>query len=137
MKACGESMCENVITVKILRSMVYKFNYVVCSIEESNNLETMTIDELQSSLLVHEQRMNCHREEEQMLQITNDDRGGRGKGRWRGFFKGGQCKGRGRQPLNKYEIECFKSQKLDIFNTNVLTGRRKVNYAEVEGEVDG
>jgi len=31
------------------------FNYVVCSIEESNNINTMTIDELQSSLLMHKQ----------------------------------------------------------------------------------
>ena len=43
---------------KILRSMTLKFNYVVCSIEESNDLSTMTIDELQSSLLIHEQRMH-------------------------------------------------------------------------------
>jgi len=42
--------------------MVSKFDYVVCSIEESNNLDTMTIDKLQSSLLVHEQRMKSHGE---------------------------------------------------------------------------
>jgi len=54
MKAHGESMSETVITTKILRSMVSKFDYVVCSVEESNNLNMMTIDELQSSLLVHE-----------------------------------------------------------------------------------
>ncbi|XP_068663053.1 uncharacterized protein [Aristolochia californica] len=48
--------------------MTSRFNYVVCSIEESNNLDTLTIDELQSSLLVHEQRMNEHgRGDEQTL----------------------------------------------------------------------
>ena len=57
MKAHGERMEQIVIIEKILRSMTVKFNYVVCSIEESNDLSTMTIDELQSSLLVHEQRM--------------------------------------------------------------------------------
>ncbi|RDX99790.1 hypothetical protein CR513_17108, partial [Mucuna pruriens] len=67
MKACGESMRENVVTAKILRSMIPKFNYVVCSIEESNNLDTMTIDELQSSLLVHEQRMTDKVEQEDEL----------------------------------------------------------------------
>ncbi|RVW93398.1 hypothetical protein CK203_035133 [Vitis vinifera] len=60
MKAHEEIMGQNVIVKKILRSMTPRFNYVVCSIEESNNVDTMTIDELQSSLLVHEQRMNCH-----------------------------------------------------------------------------
>ena len=74
MKACGENIGENSITAKILRSMISKFNCVVCSIEESNNLEIMTIDELQSSLLVHEQRMNGQEEEENVLQVTNEDK---------------------------------------------------------------
>ena len=86
MKACGESMLENVITAKILRSMIPNFNYVVCSIEESNNLNTMTIDELQSSLLVHKQRMTYQGEEKQVLQITNEDKGGRGRGKDRDSF---------------------------------------------------
>ena len=57
MKAQGEKMEQTVIVEKILRSMTSKFNYVVCSIEESNNISTMSIDELQSNMLVHEQRM--------------------------------------------------------------------------------
>ena len=44
MKACEERMRENIIAAKILRSMIPKFNYVVCLIEASNNLDTMTID---------------------------------------------------------------------------------------------
>ncbi|KAB2595058.1 hypothetical protein D8674_030508 [Pyrus ussuriensis x Pyrus communis] len=50
--------------------MTSKFDYVVCSIEESNDLDTLSIDELQSSLLVHEQRMGQHVMDEQALQIT-------------------------------------------------------------------
>jgi len=46
MKTHGEKMEQSVIIEKILRSMTLKFNYVVCSIEESNDLSTMTIDEL-------------------------------------------------------------------------------------------
>ncbi|XP_050379447.1 uncharacterized protein LOC126796753 [Argentina anserina] len=57
MKAHDEKMEDLMIIEKILRSMTAKFDYVVCSIEESNNLTTMSIAELQSSLLVHEQRM--------------------------------------------------------------------------------
>ena len=52
MKAHGERMEQSVIIEKILGSMTLKFNYVVCLIEESNDLST--IDELQSILLVHE-----------------------------------------------------------------------------------
>ncbi|XP_011013623.1 PREDICTED: uncharacterized protein LOC105118093 [Populus euphratica] len=73
-----------VIIEKILRSMTSKFDYVVRSVEESNNLDTLTFDELQSSLLVHQQRMKRHGQssEEQALKVTNEDRaGGRGRGR--------------------------------------------------------
>ena len=57
MKIHGEKMEQHVIVEKILKTMTSRFNYVVCSIEESNDSPVMSIDELQSSLLVHEQRM--------------------------------------------------------------------------------
>lgn len=87
MKIHGENMQQVVIIEKILRSMTSKFDYVVCLVEESNNLDTFTFDELQSSLLVHEQRMNGHGGDEQALKVAYDDRiGGRGGGRARGVF---------------------------------------------------
>ena len=47
--------------------MTSKWNYVVCSIEEFKYIDHMSIDELQSSLLVHEQKLNCTNDiEEQM-----------------------------------------------------------------------
>ena len=61
--------------------MTTKFNYVVCPIEEPNNMDTMTIDELQSSLLVHEQRMMSPAEEEQVMQIVADEKSGKGRGK--------------------------------------------------------
>jgi hypothetical protein len=92
-EAHGEIMSQTIITEKILRSMVSNFDYVVCPIEESKNLETMTINELQSSLLVHEQRMKINGEEEQVLMISHKDKTGRGRGR--GVFRGGRGRGRG------------------------------------------
>lgn len=130
MKAHGESMSQTIITEKILRSMVSKFDYVVCSIEESNNLDTMTIDELQSSLLVHEQRMTSHREEEQVLKISHEDRYGRGRGR--GMFRGGRGRGRGRQPYNKALIECFRCHQLGHYQYECPDWEQKANYAEFE-----
>ena len=110
MKAQGERMEQTVIVEKILRSMTSKFNYVVCSIEESNNLSTMSIDELQSSLLVHEQRM-WQREEEQVLKVTNAEKFGvrdeyrsEGRGRTCGGFRG-RGRGKGRQPFTKALVE--------------------------------
>ena len=73
MKANGDDKGDVVVVEKILRSMTPKFDYVVCSIEESKDIDTLTIDELQSSLLVHEQRMSSHKEEENALKITHGD----------------------------------------------------------------
>ena len=64
MKENGERKADVPVLEKILRSMTPKFDYVVCSIEESKDIDTLTIDELQSSLLVHEQCMNSHINEE-------------------------------------------------------------------------
>lgn len=64
MKTHGERMNEIITNKKILRSMTSKYDTVVCSIKESKNLDTLTIYELQSNLIVHEQRMNAHVEEE-------------------------------------------------------------------------
>ncbi|ONH89622.1 hypothetical protein PRUPE_8G004800 [Prunus persica] len=50
--------------------MTPKFDYVVCSIEASKDLDNLSIDELQSSLLVHEQRMNGHAMEEQAWKVA-------------------------------------------------------------------
>jgi predicted RNA methylase len=50
----GEKMDDGIIVEKILRSLAQKFDYVVCSIEESKDIDALSIDELQSSLLVHE-----------------------------------------------------------------------------------
>ncbi|XP_026459134.1 uncharacterized protein LOC113359767 [Papaver somniferum] len=61
---------EEDVVEKILRSMTPNFAYVVCSIKESKDLSTLSIDELQINLLVHEQRMNAHVEEEQALKVT-------------------------------------------------------------------
>jgi len=99
MKANGETLGDVAIIEKILRSLTLKFDYVVCSIEESKDIDTLTIDELQSSLLVHEQRMSSHIEEEQALQAIHESPS-RGRGRGRGSFRG-RGRGRGRQNFDK------------------------------------
>ncbi|CAL2265082.1 unnamed protein product [Prunus armeniaca] len=132
MKAHGETMSQTTINEKVLRSMTSKFDYVVCSIEESNDLNTLNIDELQSSLLVHEQRMNGHLGEEQALKVTHEDNTSRGRGQ--GTFRG-RGRGRGKQPFNKATIECFKCHKLGHFQYECPSWEKGANYAELdEGE---
>ncbi|XP_071700148.1 uncharacterized protein [Rutidosis leptorrhynchoides] len=54
MRSNGEEMSDSKIMEKILRTLTEKFTYIVVSIEETQDTEKMTIDELQSSLVVHE-----------------------------------------------------------------------------------
>ena len=87
MKANGEDKGDVAIVENILRSMTLKFDYIVCSIEESKDTDTLTIDELQSCLLVHEQHMSSHKEEEHALNFTHGNQSG-GRGRGHGSFRG-------------------------------------------------
>lgn len=74
--------------------MAPKFDYV-CSIEESNDIDEMSIDELQSSLLVHEQRLNRCTLEEQALKASTfaESTSSRGRGRGRGRERGRNGRG--------------------------------------------
>jgi len=132
MRFHGEKISDVTVIEKILRSMTSKFNYVVCSIEESKDLDTMSIDELQSSLLVHAQRMQGYIVEEQALQITHDNNFGR-PSRGRSSFRG-RGRGRERQGTDKSLVECFYCHDLGHFQYECpRKGRRnesQVNFTE-------
>ena len=67
MRSYGEQMSESTIVEKILRTLTEKFNYIVVSIEEYKDIDSLTIDELQSSLIVYEQKFHRSHGEEQAL----------------------------------------------------------------------
>ena len=50
MKANGETLGDVSIIENFLRSLTLKFDYVGCSIEESKDIDILTIDELQMPL---------------------------------------------------------------------------------------
>ena len=78
MRIHGDKMANVTIIEKIFRTMTTKFNYIFCSIEESKDTYSMSIDEMQSSLLVHEQKVNRQDKEEQALQASTLKGGGQG-----------------------------------------------------------
>lgn len=57
MRNLGEDMPDTKMVENILRNLIERFTYVVCAIEESNDIKSLTVDGLQSSLLVYEQNM--------------------------------------------------------------------------------
>ncbi|MFS7989867.1 putative RNA-directed DNA polymerase [Helianthus anomalus] len=138
MRNSGEDMPDVKIVEKVLRTMTESYNFVVCTIEESKDLDTMTVDELQSSLLIHEQKIRRKTNDEQVLKVENDQNASRGRGRGRGSFSRGRGRGRGRfqsdnrPPFDKSVIECYKCHQMGHFQYECPTGDRSANYTEYE-----
>ena len=128
MRSNGEVMADSKVVEKILRTLSEKFMYVVVSIEESKDIESITLDELQSSLVVHEQKFKkSDRGDDQVLKVTY----GRGTGtRGRGHFGRGRGHGRGR--FNKSTVECYKCHKLGHFQIECPQWDEEANYADPE-----
>ncbi|CAJ2653663.1 unnamed protein product [Trifolium pratense] len=132
----GETLSQATIVEKITRSMTQRFEYVICSIEESRDVTTMSIDELQSSLLVHKGRMKRHRakDEEQALKASNLGRSNSNSSNsttTRGRGRGSRGRGRGRSnPISKEFVECYKCHKLGHYQSECPSWEECANYAE-------
>lgn len=84
----------------------------------------MIINELHNSLLVHEQRMNIEKEEEQVSKVaTETSYRGRGKGGYRG---------RGRALINRSTVECYKCHKIGHFKYECPDWEKDANYVELD-----
>ena len=68
MKTNGETHSEQAKLEKILRSLTPRFEHVVATIEEANDISKMTVRLLSSSLRAHEQRMNDNKIEKSIEQ---------------------------------------------------------------------
>ena len=59
----GETVNNARVVEKILRSLIDKFENIVCAIEESKDLSTLSVEELTGFLEAHEQRKMKKKEE--------------------------------------------------------------------------
>lgn len=131
MRNCGEDMPDVKIVEKVLRTLSEKFNIVVCSIEESKDINRLSVEELQSSLLVHEQKFKKNEGDDQALRVFEERTGGRGRGR--SNFRG-RGRGRANQVFNKATVECYGCHKLGHFQYECPSLNKQANYAEMNDE---
>ncbi|TYJ96705.1 UBN2 domain-containing protein [Cucumis melo var. makuwa] len=124
MKRFGETISDEQVVEKILRSLDEKFNFIVIAIEESKDLSTMSIDQLMGSLQAHEEKLLKKNKQmtEQLFQSKlklkdkedNLEKGNRGRGR--GDNRGhGDFKDRGRGS--------YGHRKFDESNSNSNSSR--------------
>ncbi|WJX25474.1 hypothetical protein P8452_14509 [Trifolium repens] len=84
MKGCGETISDQSVVEKILRSLTPRFDIVV-AIKESKDLSSRSVEELQSSLEAYEQKLNERAEKgknEIALQVQNNN-SKEGKDKWK------------------------------------------------------
>ncbi|XP_028063324.1 uncharacterized protein LOC114266596 [Camellia sinensis] len=141
MRTSGDKMKDITIIEKILRSMTLKFKHVVCSIEESKDLDALSIEELMSSLRVHEQRINQHVAVEQALQLQYSannqsfQKKGYGQGRRRSNSSNNDHSTHGNQVHDPKDVKRYGHYRFE-YRTKLYQERgAKSNFAEKEEEV--
>ncbi|XP_076951015.1 uncharacterized protein LOC143624177 [Bidens hawaiensis] len=82
--------------------------YIVVSIEESNNVEEMTVEKLQSYLILHAQKFRkVDKEDEHVLKIDESEGSSGGRGRGRGSMEENEENYAG---FNEYEDVMFMGE---------------------------
>ncbi|KAA0045239.1 putative gag-pol polyprotein, identical [Cucumis melo var. makuwa] len=106
MQTYGETIKDQTIVEKVLRSLTPKFDHVVVAIEESKNLSTFTFIELMGSLEAHESRINrsMERNEEKAFQF-------------------------GVQSSNNANIQCYHCKKFGHGKADCWSKNQRANFA--------
>nr|KYP46743.1 Retrovirus-related Pol polyprotein from transposon TNT 1-94 [Cajanus cajan] len=148
MKSCGENIKERTIVEKVLRTLDTKFDMIAIAIEESKNLDSLKLEELQGSLEAYEQRLRERNGDksgsEQALLAKQNKKAesNRGKfnkrGRGRGF-RGGYNGGSG---SDKSHVQCYNCNKYGHYASDCWSKEgsnskeEEVNVAQKEESED-
>ncbi|KAK6133731.1 hypothetical protein DH2020_032442 [Rehmannia glutinosa] len=140
MKRNGEKLSDMRIMEKILRSLSPKFEHIVVIIEETKNLEEMTIDQLLGSLQAYEEKHKKKQDiVEQLFKMqarggfnNNEDR--------REYPTSGRRRSNPRTRYEKSQTKCYNCQKFGHYASECRAPKNKVeekaHYVENKNEED-
>jgi len=146
MKACSEAISDQQIVEKIMRTLSSRFDFIVVAIHESQDVKTLKIEELQSSLEARElmvSERSSERSIQQALQVQtikkdendrknfkkgkkNSKGGNWSKGKNNGSEKGESSKegnSNQRKKIDKKKIQCFKCEKFGHYASECWSGK--------------
>ncbi|XP_022880910.1 uncharacterized protein LOC111398209 [Olea europaea var. sylvestris] len=136
MKRYGENIEESLVVEKILRSLDSKLEFVSIAIEESNDMDTMTLDQLMGSLQAYEERLKKKGEPVAQELQTNVSLGGssnqsRGRGHWNYRSKRG-----GGRRYDKSNVQCYTCHKYGHYasecRSDTNSNEERVNYVKAK-----
>ena len=84
----GETLEERIIVEKVLRSLPARFDPIVVAIEETKDLSQFLVDELHTSLISHEHRLNTKTRSSLEHAFKTEVSYGQGRGRGRSYARG-------------------------------------------------
>lgn len=131
----GETLADNCVVEKIMRSLTESFDYVVAAIEEGKDMSTLTIEGLEGSLCAYEYRMK-HRNTTSLEHALKSkalitDNGSSSKGTLSSPGKNGSPRKK-----DKSKVECYHCGKLRHYDTNCWFKPNKkseqANFVEIE-----
>ncbi|XP_070057313.1 uncharacterized protein [Nicotiana tomentosiformis] len=98
----GEDIEDVRVLEMIFRTLTPKFDFVVCAIEESKDLDFMMVEQLEGSLQAHEEKIKKRQEVplEQLLKTQASFKDYGGENSYRGNGRGRGCGGHGRGRSN-------------------------------------
>ena len=153
MATLGETVSNEVLIKKVLRSLTHRWNHVAIIMEESKDLTKLQFDELVGSLMSHEERLKDTFEgvkkafSSKLQIIKNEDarssstKRNQGQGKWqsqnysRGRGRGGSSgrgsfKGRSRGRFDKRNVQCYYCNRYGHFERECrLKEGKNANYA--------
>ncbi|XP_052876279.1 uncharacterized protein LOC128282147 [Gossypium arboreum] len=129
MRTHGEQLGDVAIIEKSLRSLLPKYNFIVCSIEESKDFDAFSIDELKNSLMIHESKSILQESEKQALQALSTQKySGHGNNKWKGRSTDERrnvwdhrISDRKPKAIDKSQIKCFRCHKHGYYRTEYYT----------------